>query len=148
MTKKRFFAILSTAAQSAFLIFRQNVEFNGVFQSAKPFVKKSFFFSREVIWGQRCTDAHYWSSSLHFVSCSKMTGFSGNFQKMHCVNVSKYGIISGPYFPVFGLNTEIYSVNLWIQSEYKKIPTRNNSLFGHFSHSDDFPMVLRWIMCF
>ena len=25
--------------------------------------------------------------------------------------VSKYGVISGPYFPVFGLNTEIYSVN-------------------------------------
>ena len=46
MTKKRFFAILSTAAQSAFLIFRQNVEFNGVFQSAKPFVKKSFFFQQ------------------------------------------------------------------------------------------------------
>ena len=28
--------------------------------------------------------------------------------------VSKYGAISGPYFPVFGLNTEIYSVNLRI----------------------------------
>ena len=25
--------------------------------------------------------------------------------------VSKYGISSGPYFPVFGLNTEIYGVN-------------------------------------
>ena len=50
MTKKRFFAILSTAAQSAFLIFRQNVEFNGVFQSAKPFVKKSFFFSAEKLF--------------------------------------------------------------------------------------------------
>ena len=24
--------------------------------------------------------------------------------------VSKYGIFSGPYFPVFGLNTEIYEV--------------------------------------
>ena len=24
--------------------------------------------------------------------------------------VSKYGVFSGPYFPVFGLNTEIYSV--------------------------------------
>ena len=24
--------------------------------------------------------------------------------------VSKYGVISGPYFPVFGLNTEIYSL--------------------------------------
>ena len=27
----------------------------------------------------------------------------------HCV--SKYGVFSGTYFPVFGLNTEIYSVN-------------------------------------
>ena len=24
--------------------------------------------------------------------------------------VSKYGVFSGPYFPVFGLNTEIYGV--------------------------------------
>ena len=50
--------------------------------------------------------------------------------------MSKCGVISGPYFPVFGLNTEIYSVNLPIQSEYRKIRTRNNSVFGHFSHSD------------
>ena len=25
--------------------------------------------------------------------------------------MSKYGLISGPYIPVFGLNTEIYEVN-------------------------------------
>ena len=25
--------------------------------------------------------------------------------------MSKYGVFSGPYFPVFGLNTEIYGVN-------------------------------------
>ena len=31
--------------------------------------------------------------------------------------VSKYGVYSGPYFSLFGLNTEIYSVNLRIQSE-------------------------------
>ena len=30
--------------------------------------------------------------------------------------VSKYGVISVPYFPVFGLNTKIYGVNLQIQS--------------------------------
>ena len=42
--------------------------------------------------------------------------------------VSKYGVISGPYFPVFGLNTEIYFVNLNIQSEYRKMRTRNNSV--------------------
>ena len=29
--------------------------------------------------------------------------------------VPKYGVISGPYFPEFGLNTEIYYVNLSIQ---------------------------------
>ena len=52
--------------------------------------------------------------------------------------VSKFGVISGPYFPVFGLNTEIYGVNLRIQPEYRKIRTRNNSVFGHFSRSDNF----------
>ena len=49
--------------------------------------------------------------------------------------VSKYAVISGPYFPLFGLNTEIYFVNIRIQFEYRKIWTRNNSVFGHFSRS-------------
>ena len=48
----------------------------------------------------------------------------------------KYGVISGSYFSVFGLNTEIYGVNLRIQSEYRKIGTRNNSVFGHFLRSE------------
>ena len=56
--------------------------------------------------------------------------------------MSKYGVVSGPYFPVFGLKTEIYGVNLRIQSEYRKIPTRNNSAFGHFSHSVRLPHVI------
>ena len=38
--------------------------------------------------------------------------------------MSKYGDFSGPYFPVFGLNTETYSANLHIHSEYRKIRTR------------------------
>ena len=46
--------------------------------------------------------------------------------------VSKYGVFSGPYFPVFGLNTEIYSVNLRIQSEYPKIRIRKNSYLDTF----------------
>ena len=49
--------------------------------------------------------------------------------------MSKYEVFSGPYFPVFGLNTEIYGVNLRIQSEYRKIQTRKNSVFGHFLRS-------------
>ena len=33
---------------------------------------------------------------------------------------------SGPYFPVLGLNTEIYGGILQIQSEYSKTQTRRN----------------------
>ena len=44
-------------------------------------------------------------------------------QKKHIYTawkVSKYGVISSPYFPVFGLNTEIYFVNLHIPSDTGK----------------------------
>ena len=47
--------------------------------------------------------------------------------------VSKYGVNSGPYFPAFGLNTERYFVSLHIQVERRKIGTRINSVFWHFS---------------
>ena len=50
--------------------------------------------------------------------------------------VSKYGVFSSPCFPVFGLNTELYSVNLRIPSEYRKIRTRKISVLGHFFRSD------------
>ena len=49
--------------------------------------------------------------------------------------VSKYEVFSGLYFSVFGLNTEIYSVNIHIQSKYGKIRTRENSIFEHSSRS-------------
>ena len=52
--------------------------------------------------------------------------------------VSKCGVFSGSYFHVFGLNTEIYEVNFHIQSEYRKIRTRKNGVFGHFSRSGIF----------
>ena len=54
---------------------------------------------------------------------------------------SKYGVISGPYFSTFGLNTERYFVSLRIQSECGKIRTRNNSVFGHFSRSDSLSLL-------
>ena len=34
--------------------------------------------------------------------------------------VLKYGVFSGPYFPAFGSNMEIYRINLRIQSECEK----------------------------
>ena len=49
--------------------------------------------------------------------------------------VSKYGVFSGPCGPAFGLNMEKCAVSLRIQSEYGKIRTRKNCVFGHFSRS-------------
>ena len=49
--------------------------------------------------------------------------------------VSKYGVYFDPHFPVFGLNTEFYSVNLRIQFKYRKTRTRINSVLGYFSRS-------------
>ena len=49
----------------------------------------------------------------------------------------EYRVISAMYFPVFGLNTEIFGVNLSIHSEYMRIRTRNNSVLGCISRSGD-----------
>ena len=59
-----------------------------------------------------------------------------NFESIALHEVSKYGFISGPYFPVFGLNTERYFASFRIQSEYRKKRTRNNSAFGHLHEFD------------
>ena len=74
----------------------------------------------------------YWKNNQYYNVC-----FTSRFHWLKFIisarkivtawKLSKYRVIRGPYFPVFGLNTEIYGVNLRIQSECRKIPTRNNS---------------------
>ena len=53
----------------------------------------------------------------------------------HYVKSVQIWSFSGPYFPVVGLNAENYSSNLRIQSEFRKIRTRKNYLFGQFQRS-------------
>ena len=73
---------------------------------------------------QKCrNDAGSWQRKCKV--CDNITAWKG----------SKYKVFSGPHFPVFGLNTDIYRVNLCIESEYRKIRTRKNSVYGHFSCS-------------
>ena len=43
---------------------------------------------------------------------------------IQCVKSARIRSYSGPYFPVFGLNTERYRVSLRIQSECRKMRTR------------------------
>ena len=58
-------------------------------------------------------------------------------KRIHCEKCQNTEFPSGPYFPVFQLNTDIYFVNLRIQSGNGKIRTRKNSVFGHFTRSDN-----------
>ena len=67
------------------------------------------------------------------------------FLKIHCVEYVSILSFSGPYFPSFGLNMERYRVSLHIQSECKKIRTRNTRNTDIFSPSDSyswFPIFL------
>ena len=59
------------------------------------------------------------------------------------LKVSKHGDFSCRYFPVFGLNKEIYGVNFCIQSEYRKIGVRKNSAFAHILRSDSFDQLMQ-----
>ena len=50
----------------------------------------------------------------------------------HWVKNVQMQSFSGPCFPAFGLNTDIYSVNLRIQSKYGKIRTRKILYLDNF----------------
>ena len=62
----------------------------------------------------------------------------------------QYSEFSNWYFPAFGLNTEIYTANLRIQSECGKIQTRNtlntNSFHEYVQSSKCYMNYLDWIV--
>ena len=64
-----------------------------------------------------------------------------NNHSVKCVRIRSY---SGPYFPVFELNTDRYGVSLRIQSECGKIRTRIISEYGHLSRSENKQYVFRF----
>ena len=57
--------------------------------------------------------------------------------------MSKYGVISGPYFLVFGLNTESYSLNLRIQSKCRKIWSTFHAVMKYKLFLDPFSPVIK-----
>ena len=70
--------------------------------------------------------------SSHSCLAGCLAGFCDNFEIVTAREMTKYGVFSGPYFPVFGINTEIYEVNLCIQSKYGKIRTRRKPYLNTF----------------
>ena len=79
-------------------------------------------------WNQLPNLLTSWSISVEYTACKLF--------KCGVLPGPYFLHFSGPYFPVFGPNMEMYSVNLRIQPKFRKIRTRKNSLFGHFSRSD------------
>lgn len=78
--------------------------------------------------------------------------FSGHFfrlftrnTKIHSVNIFLQTFyrkhLSGPYFPVFAMNTEICFINFRTQSEYGKIQAWRNSVPKHFQISLSYALV-------
>ena len=68
----------------------------------------------------------------------KVSFFSQKMDRFHCVKSVRIWNLSGPYFPAFRLNTEIYQVNLCIQSKCWKIRTRKTP------NTDTFLAVFRY----
>ena len=61
---------------------------------------------------------------MHPVSCTNTYHDVTDLANHHCVKSARIRSYSGPYFSVYGLNTEKYSLSLRIQSECWKIRTR------------------------
>ena len=81
---------------------------------------------------------HVFQECILLKMCLPVTMYTG-------WKVSNYGVISGLYFPAFGVNTERDFVSLRIQSEYGKIQTRNNSVFGHSAYSGNLVKAVKGI---
>ena len=85
---------------------------------------------------QESGEKHLGPSQTRMIIFAKIIKVTVTDMRYNALKVSKYGVFSGPYFPVFGLNTLRYFVSLRIQSKCGKTRTRKNSLFRHFSRSD------------
>ena len=64
-----------------------------------------------------------------------MKVISFDLKQLHCLKSVQIQSYFRSVFSCIPTKYEIYSVNLRIQSECRKIRTRNNSVFGHFSRS-------------
>ena len=88
----------------------------------------------EVLWEKNCQKKSIDDKNIH--DDDKDEGkLSQSIRIVTTWKVSKYGVFSGLYFLAFGLNTEIYGINLRIQSECEKILNRKTSVFRHFLRS-------------
>ena len=66
------------------------------------------------------------------MNCSVQTIDTPRCADQHWVKNVHFQSFSGPYFPAVRLNTDIYSVNLHIQSGCRKIRTKKTPIMDTF----------------
>ena len=78
---------------------------------------------QEVFWTSYIRSVHATNvnHSSNFAPSSNFFWFSSHFYYVKIIRIWSF---SGPYFPVFGLNTERYAVSVRIQFECRKIRNR------------------------
>ena len=97
-----------------------------------------FFLRISSLWTEQFSVINLqlpWKSWLYYFNSKVFFRVLRRFFKLHCMKSAQMRSFSGPYFPIFGLNMEIYSKNLRIQSDYRKIRTRKSFVFGRFLRS-------------
>ena len=110
-----------------------NVKMDGsIIEEIPPFKKLRLTFSSKLVCGSYIFSIAK-TASKKIGALIRFTKFFSPEFALTARKLSKYGVTSGLYFPVFGLNMERYSMSLRIQSEYRKKRIRSNSVFGHFS---------------
>ena len=76
----------------------------------------------------------------HYLSSTGLAGVSFVLI-LHCTKTVRIWSFSGPFFSAFGMNMDIYGINLLIQSECGKIRTRKTP------NMDTFCAVLLCLPC-
>ena len=94
-------------------------------QSLKKFAVKYTQFTSERLlrrcFGLVCVKFFGTTISKKICELVPLHAFICHTQCVKSIHIQSF---SGPYFPAFGLNTEIYEINLRIQSEFRKMQTR------------------------
>ena len=75
-------------------------------------------FETKIIWASHSNKKTALNKIMHTDLQLGLQEFQNSYIQVNEINIArkvyKYGVSSGPYFPVLGLNTEIYGVNLRI----------------------------------
>ena len=133
-----------------YLFFIAQTPFSLVTKFSEYLTKSSC--STYLSWWRFCFSSHLWFLKLTTLHISYkefipfvftffyqlifregISGTSASLVPYHCAKSVQIRSFSGPCFPIFGLNTEIFSVNLLIQSENWKIRIRKNSILDTFN---------------